>query len=100
MSNAIKVILAILFFICLLDMPYGYFQLVRFLALVGFSLLAYQAYETGNKAEGIIYTGLAVLFQPLVKIALGREVWNIVDVVVGIGLICSVFIKGSQQKAH
>ncbi len=100
MSNAIKVILAVLFFICLLDMPYGYFQLVRFLALVGFSLLAYQAYETGNRIEGFVYIGLAVLFQPLVKIALGREVWNMVDVVVGVGLICSIFIKGFKQNPN
>jgi len=38
----------------------------------------------------IIYIGLAILFQPISKIALGREVWNIVDVVVGSLLIISV----------
>ena len=41
----------------------------------------------------IIYIGLALLFQPFFKIALGREIWNIVDVVVGIGLLVSVFWK-------
>ena len=33
----IKTVLAILFFICLTNMPYGYYQLVRFVALVGFA---------------------------------------------------------------
>ncbi len=89
----LKVILAILFFICLADMPYGYFQVVRFAALVGFAILAYNANEQGHKREFIIYVCLAILFQPLIKIALGRVVWNVVDVIVGIGLIASIFIK-------
>ena len=89
----LKIILAILFFICLADMPYGYFQIVRFGALVGFALLAYNANEQGHKREVIIYVCLAILFQPLIKIALGRVVWNVVDVIVAIGLILSIFIK-------
>jgi hypothetical protein len=93
MDKIIKIILAILFFICLFNMPYGYFQLVRFAALVGFAILAYNSNEQGHKTEVIIYVCLAILFQPLVKIALGRQIWNIVDVIVGIGLIISIFIR-------
>jgi len=93
MDTAIKVFLSVLFFLCLLDMPYGYFQIVRFAALVGFALLAYNANEQGHKREVIIYVCLAILFQPLIKIALGRVVWNVVDVIVAIGLILSMFIK-------
>ena len=93
MDKIIKIILAVLFFICLFDMPYGYFQIVRFAALVGFAILAYNANEQGHKREVIIYVCLAILFQPLIKIALGRVVWNVVDVIVGIGLITSIFIK-------
>ena len=93
MDRIIKIILGILFFVCLFDMPYGYFQIVRFVALVGFAILAYNANEQGHKREVIIYVCLAILFQPLIKIALGRVVWNVVDVIVGIGLIVSIFIK-------
>ena len=89
----LKLILAILFFLCLADMPYGYFQIVRFAALIGFAILVYNANEQGYKREVIIYVCLAILFQPLIKIALGRVVWNVVDVIVGIGLIISIFIK-------
>ena len=96
-ERIIKIVLAILFFLCLLDMPYGFYQLVRFIALVGFSILAYQSFENENKKIPIIYIGLAILFQPLIKISLGREIWNIVDVVVGIGLIVSIFIKRKEN---
>lgn len=93
MNNAIKIILAILMFICLADVPYGYFQFVRFAALVGFGLLAIAASNEDNQTEMFIYGALALLFQPFFKIALGREVWNVVDVIVGGGLLVSIFIS-------
>ena len=81
-------------------MPYGYFQFVRFTALIGFAILAYNAYEQGDNMEAAIYIGLAVLFQPLLKISLGRQIWNIVDVVIGIGLLVSIFIKRTSGPSN
>lgn len=98
MDRAIKVVLAILFFLCLADMPYGYFQFVRFAGLVGFAILAYKAYDQGRQTEMIVYTSLALLFQPFIKVALGRQIWNIVDVIVGLGLLASLFIKNKVEN--
>ena len=98
MSNTIKIILAILFFLCLLDMPYGFYQFVRFTGLIGFAILSYQAHQKDRQTEMIIYGGLALLFQPFFKITLGREIWNIVDVVVGIGLLISIFLKPKESQ--
>jgi len=92
-ETIIKIALAIVLFICLLDMPYGFYQLVRFMALIGFGILAYKANEKGKNTEMIIYGALALLFQPFFKIALGREIWNIVDVIVGIGLLSSLIMR-------
>ena len=100
MTRTIKIILAILLFGCLLDMPYGYYQLVRFLALIGFGILAYQAVQANKQMEMIIYGALALLFQPFFKVALGRELWNIVDVVVGIGLVINVFKTRKNEQIH
>ena len=90
MDKIIKIVLAILFFLCLIDMPYGFYQFVRFVALIGFGILAFKANENDNQTEMIIYGVLALLFQPLFKIALGRELWNIIDVIVGVGLIITI----------
>jgi len=98
MNNAIKIVLAILFFLCLADMPYGFYQFVRFAGLIGFTILAYQANQQSRQTEMIIYGGLALLFQPFFKIALGRQMWNIVDVVVGIGLLISIFMKPKESQ--
>ncbi|WP_026452675.1 DUF6804 family protein [Aequorivita capsosiphonis] len=98
MSKAIKIGLAALFFLCLWKMPYGFYELVRFLALVGFAFLAYQANQQNNTTATFIYIALALLFQPFFKIALGRDLWNVVDVVVGIGLLLSIFKNKSLPK--
>ena len=96
-TNFIKILLAILLIACLADLPYGYYQFVRFSALVGFGYLAYNANEQGAKNEAFVYLALAILFQPFFKIALGRVLWNGIDVVVGIGLIVSLF-KSDNRK--
>ena len=97
MNILVKILLAILFFLCLLDMPYGYFQFVRLVGLIGFAILVFQANQQGRQTEMIIYCGLALLFQPFFKIALGRQIWNIVDVIVGIGLLISIFMKPKES---
>lgn len=98
MEKIIKIVLAVLLLTCLLDMPYGYFQLVRFIAMVGFAILAFSANQKKEQTELIVCVVLAVLFQPLLKISLGRTIWNIVDVVVAIGLLLNSFTKISKEK--
>ena len=98
LQTIIKIVLSVLFFLCLLDMPYGFYQLLRIVALIGFGILAYKANEENRNTEMIIYGGLALLFQPFFKIALGREMWNIVDVIVGIGLIASLFMNRTKSQ--
>jgi len=80
-------------------MPYGYFQFVRFISLIGFAILAYQAKEQGKQTEVIIFGVLALLFQPFFKISLGRTLWNIVDLIVATGLILSI-INSTKEKEN
>lgn len=94
-----KILLAALLLLCLINMPYGYYQFVRFTAMVGFAYLAYSANEQSNRNEMFIYFALAILFQPFFTIALGRTIWNIVDVITGIGLLISA-IKDTKIKLN
>lgn len=85
-----KIVLAVLLLLCLLDMPYGYYQLVRVLAFIEFSYLGIRAHREEYLMGMLIYAVLAVLFQPFAKIALGRELWMAVDFVVALGLVYSI----------
>jgi hypothetical protein len=98
LKTIIKLVLIVLLLLCLAKMPYGYYQAVRFAAMLGFALLAYFSYEQNRNTEVIIYVALALLFQPFIKVALGRTIWNVVDVVVAVGLIGSLFVKRKSEK--
>jgi hypothetical protein len=98
MEKSTKIILAILLLLCLLDMPYGYYQFVRFVSMAGLAYLAYSANEQHHKNEMFIYIALALLFQPFFKIALGRTIWNIVDIITAIGLLISAFTDDTKLK--
>lgn len=74
--------LAITLILCLFSMPYGYYQFVRFFAMAIFAYLAYCEYKNSHVDRMIVFIILAILFQPFAKIALGRVMWNIVDVIV------------------
>jgi hypothetical protein len=87
----LKLGLAALSLLCILDMPYGYYQLYRFLALGVFLYLAYE--EQDKKEWMIVWLMSALLVQPIFKIALGREIWNLVDIAFALILIISAFKK-------
>ncbi len=83
-TKSLSFLLIPLMLACLLPMPYGYYKLVRVVATVAFVYIAYQ--ERGNQMMWI-FVGLALLFQPIEKVALGRTLWNIVDVSVAVFLV-------------
>ncbi|MEQ2602819.1 DUF6804 family protein, partial [Phocaeicola vulgatus] len=49
----------------------------------------YTKFWTVSKRDGLgfLFAGLALLFQPFFKVALGRVLWNIIDLVVAVALI-------------
>ena len=87
----------VLLLLCLAPMPYGYYQLVRFVAMVVFGVMAYKYYEEKKNVLAITFGALALLFQPFVKVALGRTMWNVMDVVVAIGLIVLYYKERNQS---
>ena len=93
----VYIILTALMLLCLAPMPYGYYQLVRFVAMVAFGVMAYKYYEEKKNELAITFGALALLFQPFVKVALGRTMWNVVDVVVAIGLIVLYYKERNQS---
>jgi hypothetical protein len=97
MQHQIKLILSVLLLLCLFDMPYGYYQFVRLVAGISFAYFAYAAYEEKKEIQVLLYICLAILFQPFLKIALGRELWNIVDVLVAIGLVATIFLDKNKK---
>ena len=85
--------LAAMMLLCLAPMPYGYFQLVRFVAMIVFGLMAYRYFTIKKSFAAWVFVILAVLFQPIYKIVLGRGIWNVVDVIVAVFLIALYVVE-------
>ncbi|MDC1222221.1 hypothetical protein N8Z47_06090 [Salibacteraceae bacterium] len=83
--------LAVILLVCLLDMPYGYYQLVRIISFVCFIYLGIKNYRSDHHAFLVIFSIGVILFNPLFKVALGRLIWNIVDVTYAAILIFSIY---------
>lgn len=99
-KTLVKLVLAILFLICLLDMPYGYFQLVRAVGMTGFAWLAYQDKDRADKTLLIIWIASALLINPLIKVPLGRTIWNIVDVIWAVLLLATIWSDRKRDGKH
>ena len=97
-EKTIKIALAILLLACLAPLPYGYYQFIRFIAMIGFGYLGYDSLNKKEDALPWVYFGLALLFQPLFKIALGRDLWNIIDVAAAGFLIWSIVSRKKQEQ--
>ena len=64
--------------------------------MVAFGVMAYLYIQEKQMVWAITFGALALLFQPFIKIALGRMMWNIVDVIVAVLLIV-LWIKERKQ---
>lgn len=57
-----------------------------------FIYLCIKHFKNKQGSIGFIFISLALLFQPFFKLALGRILWNLVDVMV-VGILILLFIK-------
>ena len=72
--------MAIALLICLMPMPYGYYILIRYISAIAFGVMAYDYYYQKQKKMYVITLSLALLFQPLIKLPLGRDIWNLISI--------------------
>jgi len=81
-----------LLFGALASLPYGYYQMLRWV-VGGISIyIAYKAYTWDKKWATWLFAGCAILFNPIVPIHLSREIWQPIDIVFGFVFIVSIAV--------
>lgn len=90
--------LAVLLLLCLFRMPYGYYMFVRFITMVLGVYFAYVEFKEERSLMEIVWIAIAILFQPFFKIALGRTLWNIVDMIVAGVAMCCFYITVKHNR--
>jgi uncharacterized membrane protein len=99
-KNILTIIASGFLFIALFNgLPYGYFTLLRFVVCAIGAYLAYKTYEYNKESLWVwAFGGIAVLFNPIIPIYFQRETWAIIDLIVGVFLLVSIFIL--KDKKH
>jgi len=97
--NNIGLGLAVALIICLFPMPYGYYTLVRFAAMIIFGCMAFSFYKEEKLPLCVLAFSLALLFQPFIKVALGRTIWNVIDVILAVALALLWYYNSKHIKS-
>ena len=83
------------------DNPYGYYVFLRWMACPIFVWITWKAYSRGYELLLAIAAGiLAVLFNPVLRVMLDREKWEIINIVMIAVAIWSaaVSIKSNDKR--
>ena len=82
--------------------PYGYYILLRWICCAAFAYLAVQALAQEKEGWVWILGVTAAVYNPIIRINLGREVWSVINVVTIAIAIVSLFVlrvkKGEAAK--
>ena len=86
-TNFIKyfVILTIfMLFGAIVEWPYGYYILLRWITCITSILVTFQAFEKNIDWAKVVFIVIAILFNPLAPIYLSRSIWVPLDIVTAI----------------
>ncbi len=99
--KSLKIILICGLILALLPMPYGYYTILRILGSVVFILQLINIPKNKRRSwnkEFILCIVLIILFQPIVRLPLGRPIWNIIDVATAIWLLLNLNKRIPKNK--
>jgi uncharacterized membrane protein YccC len=89
---------AFLFIALAPDLPYGYYQILRWVVCACAVFGALIARATRRNGWTGIFAFIAILFNPILPIQFPREVWQPIDVVTGIIFLCSMRLFKELRK--
>ena len=71
--------------------PYGFFTLLHLIVFGTTTYLTWSAYRSEKQTWIWIFGFIALVFNPLIPLHLGRDLWMWVDLLVAVFLIISIF---------
>ena len=79
--------------------PYGYYVLLRWLVTAIAIFILWIAYKSKKQRWLWLMGGIAILFNPIVPIYLDKGIWAVIDFIVAVVFLVSIFkIKNCQIK--
>ena len=91
--NLLKAIGVFLLFYATARHKYSYYSFLRVYVSVTSVYFAYISNEQDSKPWLVIFSIIAILFNPIAPIYLDRSLWAIIDITCGIVVIVSIFFQ-------
>jgi hypothetical protein len=80
--------------VALLDMPYGYYQLLRLVTAVVAGWATAYFWRDERHGFAVVAGVLTLLFNPLISIGLDRETWSVINIAAaGILVLCLIRLR-------
>ena len=95
-TQKLKIVLAGLCLLCLVEMPYSYYEIFRVIAFTSFIYLAY--IEKDKAIWPLFWIISAILVQPFFKFYITRWLWMFIDLVWACLLLYPIFKKSETKN--
>jgi hypothetical protein len=87
-----SLIIAVMLIVAVASLPYGYYQLLRWVTCAVAVFIAFKSYGWHKTWAVWLFGAIAVLFNPIVPIHLTKEIWQPIDIVSAILFGISAFM--------
>ena len=92
-NKNIPILISVIFLILAVvgHFQYGFYTLLRFIVCGTTVYLAWLAYSNQKQLWTCVFGFIAVLFNPFIPIHFSTDLWRVIDLVVAVFLIVSIF---------
>jgi hypothetical protein len=87
-----SILASLMLFIGTALLPYGYYQILRWIVCSMAIFNAYIAYRFEKALYIVIFGIIAILFNPIFIISFQKDVWQTVDIICGIVFVASILL--------
>lgn len=91
--SVLWIVPAALSLLALAPLPYGFYMLLRVTVCASCAYLSMAEFRAGGTGWGFGLGLIALIFNPLIPIHLGREVWSVLNVLTAGGLLIHFFVR-------
>lgn len=89
-SSILRSTAAIMCLVALVDLPYAYYQILRWVVCISAIWTAFIARSANRTGWTVALVVIAILFNPIAPIHLERQTWAVVDVLTAILFVASL----------
>lgn len=98
LPNIILLANSILLFLATGRHPYSYYSTLRWIVFGSMAYLVYHTLESETRKLAVpLYVGIGVVFNPVLPIYMNRSAWFWVDIIVGIGLLVTIYFNREKK---